>query len=259
MNNQTTTVKKIYDIIDNFAPFSTQDEYDNAGLLVGSEKCAVNKIAICLDITDEVVEEAHTHNADLIVSHHPVIFDPLMSLSPENPVYLMAKYGINAICAHTNLDMCKGGISDIMMDLMGFKSNEVLHIVHPASGIGYGKIVTLNTPISADELAEKAKNAFNVSCVRYNNITKQISRFALCSGAGTSEIYNAISKNCQAIITGDVKWSGFVDGTNYNVSVIDAGHFHTENIVCNLIKKLVENECPECYISTLSRDLCSYL
>ncbi len=254
-----TTVKKIYDSIDEFAPFSIQDSFDNSGLLVGNENDEVDKTAVCLDITNEVIEEAHTSGAQLIVSHHPVIFDPLKKLKSNNPVYLLAKYGISAICAHTNIDMCTGGISDIMLELLGFSSNETLDIIYPQINAGYGRIVDLSETVSVGELAKKAKKAFNVSCVRYNDIDTPVKRFAVCSGAGTSEIGVALAKNCQAIITGDIKWSGFVSGANCGICVIDAGHFHTENIVCGLLKKLVEKECSHCYVSPCSRDLCSYI
>ena len=228
------TVGDVYRLIDEFAPFSTQDKFDNAGLLVGSMEDEADRIEVCLDITRQAVEEATAKGAQLIVSHHPVIFHKLSALESCDPVYLLAKHGISAICAHTNVDMAKNGISDVMLELLGFKGEaRVLEPVH-SDGTGYGRIVELDIAAEAEELAQRCKKAFGCKVVRYYNSKKNIKVVGVCSGAGGSEehVAHAAKMGCDALITGDVKHSGFIEAANRGITLIDAGHFHTENIIC---------------------------
>lgn len=258
------TVRDIYKAINELSPFSTQDKFDNSGLLVGGMDKEVNKIAVCLDITKSIVEECAHTGVDLIVSHHPVIFDKLSSISDSSTVYELVKNEIAAICVHTPIDMAKGGISDIMFELMGFGSPadaEVLHVIHPDKNLGYGKIADLDFGISAQYLAETAKEAFNCTAVRFVDGEKTINRVAVCSGAGSDEIYTAINKGIDAIITGDVKWHAFVDAKNAGLTVVDAGHYHTEVIVCNYIQNYLTDKFPEAeiFIPINNEDVCLYI
>lgn len=257
-------VHDIYSKLNQLAPFNTQDDFDNSGLLVGSMDKQVNKIAVCLDITNAVIDECAGSDVDLIVSHHPVIFKKLSMVEPETPVYKLVRNDIAAICLHTPIDMAKGGISDIMYELMDFGSPsdaEVLHLIHKDKGLGYGKIAKLDFGISADYLAEAAKKAFNCTSVKYVDGGKTISTVAVCSGAGSDEIYTAIDKGVDAIITGDVKWHAFVDAKNAGLTVIDAGHYHTETIVCSYIINYLNEQFPdaEIFIPVSNGDVCKYI
>ena len=256
------TVADVYRAIDEYAPFETQDKFDNSGLLVGSMSSEVEGIEICLDITRQAVEEAAEKGAQLIVSHHPVIFNKLSSLENSNPVTLLAKYGINAICAHTNLDMAKGGISDIMLELLELGGEtRVLEPVH-SDGTGYGRIVELDFASDAAGLAQKCKSAFGCSVVRFYDSKNIIKTVGVCSGAGGSEdnVAHAAKMGCDALITGDVKHSGFIEAANRGISVIDAGHFHTENIVCGQLATMLERKFDiPIYVAESSVDIASYL
>lgn len=258
------TVRDVYDFLNGIAPFDTQDNFDNSGLLAGSMNKPVTRIAVCLDITSDIVEECARTDTDLIVSHHPVIFEKLNSVNEGTPIYELVRNGISAISLHTPIDMAKGGISDIMFELMGFGSPagaEVLHVIHKDKGIGYGKIAHLDFGISAQYLAETAKEAFNCNTVRFVDGGKTINSVAVCSGAGSSEVYTAIAKGVDAIITGDVKWSAFVDAKNAGITVVDAGHYHTETIVCGYIADLLTENFPEAeiFIPVNNEDICQYV
>ena len=258
------TVRDIYNKLDTLAPFSTQDNFDNSGLLVGSMDKQVSKIAVCLDITNEIIDECANLGADLIVSHHPVIFKKLSMVEPETPVYKLVRNDIAAICLHTPIDMAKGGISDIMYELMEFGSPsdaQVLHVIHKDKVLGYGKIARLDFGISADYLAEAAKKAFNCTSVKYVDGGRTIVSVAVCSGAGSDEIYTAIDKGVDAIITGDVKWHAFVDAKNAGLTVVDAGHYHTETIVCRYIADYLSENFPdaEIFIPINNGDVCKYI
>lgn len=257
-------IKEIYNYINTFAPFSTQDSFDNSGLLIENENAEITRAAVCLDITNAVIDEAHKEGAQLIISHHPVIFHKPSSLDPKSPVFRLVKFGLSAICIHTPIDMASGGISDMMYELMGFGSPEnapVLHTVHRDLKIGYGKIKTLEKPIEARELAQKAKEVFNCTSLRFVDGGKPIKTVAVCSGAGNDEVYTCIEKGVDALITGDIKWHGFVDAKNAGVTVIDAGHYNTEVIVCDaLLKRLSEHfKDVEFFIPTANRDCTEFI
>lgn len=257
----TVTVGDVYRFIDKLAPFATQDGFDNSGLLVGGMEATVSKIAVCLDITRKVAEEAAMRGAELIVSHHPLIFHKLSTVEIHNPINILIKNDINAICAHTNVDMAKGGISDMMLELLDIKGETtVLEPVHK-NGIGYGRIVKLDFAADAASLAAMCKKAFHCNTVRYYDSGRVIKTVGVCSGAGGSEddVANAAGKGCDALITGDVKHSGFIEAMNRGITVIDAGHFHTENIICGKLSAEIESALGvEAFICDNSKDIVSY-
>lgn len=256
------TVGDVYRFIDAYAPFATQDKFDNSGLLVGSMDAAADRIQVCLDITRQAVEEAAAKGAQLIVSHHPVIFHKLSALENCNPVTLLIKHGISAICAHTNVDMAKNGITDVMLELLDIRGDtRVLEPVH-SDGTGYGRIVELDFVADAEGLAQKCKKAFGCHVVRYYDSRKNIKTVGLCSGAGGSEdnVAHAAKMGCDALITGDVKHSGFVEAANRGITVIDAGHFHTENIICGQLAAMLDERFDAAvYVAESSLDLASYV
>ena len=255
------TVGDVYRFIDSTAPFCLQDGFDNSGLLVGSMNAKVTKIAICLDITKKTAEEAAMQGAELILSHHPVIFHKLSRVDVSNPINILIKNNINAVCAHTNLDMAKDGISDMMLELLDMKGETaVLEPVHK-NGMGYGRIVKLDFAADAASLAAMCKKAFNCHTVRYYDGGKVIKTVGVCSGVGGSEdnVANAAEKGCDALITGDVKHSGFMEAVNRGMTLIDAGHFHTENIICGKLAAELEAALGvEAFICENSKDVVSY-
>ncbi len=115
--------REIYKAIDEIAPFEVHASYDNPGFLVGDENADINFALVSLDITPEVINEAKAIGAQMIISHHPVIFRPLKNIHPENPVYGLMKNGLCAICAHTNLDCANGGVNDLLIRLVGVEGD----------------------------------------------------------------------------------------------------------------------------------------
>ncbi len=257
-------VRDIYNALNQIAPFDTQDKFDNSGLLTGSMNREVGKIAVCLDITNDIVEECAKSEVDLIVAHHPVIFHKLSAVAENTPVCGLVRNNIAAICIHTPIDMAEGGICDIMYELMGWgdpKGAEVLHVIHPDKNLGYGRIAELEFGISAQYLAETAKEAFNCTGVKYVDGGKTINKVAVCSGAGSDEVYTAIEKGLDALITGDVKWHAFVDAKIAGLTVVDAGHYHTETIICGQLLNYLTEKFPEAeiFIPINNEDVCSYV
>lgn len=230
------TVKDVYDFIDSFAPFSAQCEWDNSGIIVGETFKAVNKIAVVLDITPEAVKKAAAINADLIISHHPVIFRAVKSFTDSDPAFLLAKHGIAAICAHTSLDTAKGGVNDALAATLGFENAAPMTDCGEASMVRVAQIGETTGTELASLCAKKL-----ATCVRLADSGKAIKKVAFCGGAGADFMHNVCAAGCDAYITGDFSHHEFLDAKALGLTVIAAGHFETENpVVAVLAKRLKE-------------------
>lgn len=233
------TVKDILDYINTVSPLSCAEKHDNVGLLVGEPCGEVTGICTCLDITHSVIEEAVAKSASLIVSHHPVIFDPLKQVRSNSVVYELIRNGISAICVHTNFDMTEGGVNDALLELLGFERSEVLEVVHP-NGLGFGAVCNVNFGFTAKGLAEHCKKALDLAYVRYSSNSKdEIRRVAVCSGSGGSTLELAAKKGCEALITGDIKHNVWIDAQSLGVALIDAGHYGTERCSAHRLAMLL--------------------
>ena len=231
------TVKDIYDFIDSFAPFNAQCEWDNSGMIVGESFKTVNKIAVVLDITPEAVKAAAEMKADLIVSHHPVIFRAVKHFTDNDPAFLLAKHGIAAICAHTSLDIAKGGVNDALATALGFENTYALTESGEASMVRVAEI----NEISAESLAMLCTEKLSTG-VRLADCGNKIRKVALCGGAGADFIEEVKNAGCDAYITGDVSHHEFLDAKALGLTLIAAGHFETENpVVAVIAQKLKEN------------------
>lgn len=254
------TVREIYDYLNSIAPFNTA-VHDNVGLLTGGMDREVKRICTCLDITNPVIDEAVKEGADLIVSHHPVIFDPLRSIRPESPVYRLIHNDISAIAMHTNFDMAEGGVGDALLELLGFEAVDGdLEPVHP-NGLGFGSVCELDFAFTPKALAEHCKKALDLDGVRYTPIDREIRRVAVCSGAGGSNIWHAIDRGCDALITGDIKHNIWIDAINQNFVLIDAGHFGTEKCASHRLAALLSRRFAEITVFTAEHDTepCAYI
>lgn len=230
MEGKMNLVSEIYSYIDSFAPFSTQEKWDNSGLLTGSMNKKVSKVLVTLDITNEVADEAAEIGAELIIAHHPVIFKPLYSLSENEPSCKLLKSGISAICVHTPYDVAEGGMSDILMNLVGFEKSEGILEIQRNKSYGFGTIGVASQEYQVDELAKKLKNVLGCTVVRYTDGGKPIKKAAFCTGSGGNLIEAALNQGADAYITSEVKHDQWLLAKQRGISVFDCGHFHTENI-----------------------------
>ncbi len=232
----TATVNEIYNIIDEFAPFSSQCEWDNSGLLVGSGKCEVQKIVVVLDITPEAVEQAHSLGADLIVSHHPIIFSPLKYISAQSVPYMLASRNICALCSHTPLDKAVGGVNDALSAALDLNAYPLFTEGEEAM-LRVAEIKEISGEALANTVAEKLNTA--VSLI---DSGKKICRIAICGGAGGDFIPDVISGGCDAYITGEVKHNHYLEAAQGGLTLIEAGHFETENPVTNVLADLIREK-----------------
>lgn len=221
------TVGKVYDFLDSIAPFGLQQSYDNSGICAGSRDIEVSRVLTALDITHKVVDEAESLGCELIISHHPVIFRPIRVASLENPAVRIAALGKAAICAHTSFDSAEGGMNDLLAAKLGLKTLEPLGF---DEGKPMGYVCETSESYTTEQLAALCKEKLGCTVVRYTPGSGSITRVGICSGSGGSLLNTAKAKGCGALITGDCKHSDFVSARNEKFCLIDAGHFHTENI-----------------------------
>ena len=231
-------VKDIYNYIDSIAPFDTQMDFDNAGLLVGRGSASVDKILVALDVTHEVIREAAQLGAQLIVAHHPVIFSPLKSVTDGDvigeKVLLLAQQGIAAICAHTNLDAAQGGVNELLAETLGLTGLEQLHqdsVDGQGRPYGIGRVGVLERDLSAAEFAAYVKDRLNAAGVRYVDAGRPVRRVAVGGGSCGSMLHDAVAAGCDTFVTADVKYDVFLEAKALGINLLDAGHFATEDVV----------------------------
>lgn len=244
------TVGAVYEYLDKKAPFHLQMDFDNAGFLVGRKGAEVAKTLVSLDITEEVVEEAERIGAELIVSHHPVIFHPARSVTDETVtgrvVMGLLDGGIAAICAHTNLDAVAEGVNDALAKALGLSevsqlSQDGVDEQGRPYGIGRVGLVTEQTP---EQFAAVVKRALGAGGVRYVDGGRPVRRVAVGGGACGGMVGDALARGCDTFVTSDVKYDVFLEAKAQGLTLIDAGHYPTENVVCPVLTRWLKEGFP---------------
>ena len=230
-------VSDIYSFIDSIAPYDTQAEFDNSGYMIGSRDAEVNRILVALDLTLDVLEEAKQNNADLIITHHPVIFQPLHSVMSDTVVFDTIKSGISVISAHTNLDIAENGVNATLIKTLGFNN------YRNSESDTFLKIAEIE-PMSSDELVKLVSEKLKAT-VQFNSVKKTVKTVGFCSGAGSFCLYESIREGADAFITGEAKYNMFSDADESGVLLIAAGHFETENIIVPVLADLLRRQFPE--------------
>lgn len=234
------TVNDIYTYLDEKYDFSTALSYDNSGHLVGSLQNTVTGIVVCLDCTDETVTQAVDCGANLIVSHHPVIFDPLKSVTDSSVVYRLIRNDISVISVHTNLDQADGGINEVLANTIGLENIEK---VSDSEGFVY-RIGETDEPIDADTFAKSVSDKLGLP-VKYVGENTHIKRVAVCSGSGGSMLLEVANTGVDAYVTADVKHDVFLDAHSIGMVLLDAGHFNTEDIIVEPLANELSYAFPE--------------
>lgn len=242
MNN----ISEIYDYIDNIAPFSTQSGWDNSGLIVGSLKKRVNKVLVTLDITGEVADEAAEIGAELVISHHPVIFHPLKKLCEDEPSFKLLKNGLSAICVHTPWDMADGGMNDVIINMLEFKKTEgVLEVERGGENpLGFGAFCETDREYTPSEMALKLRDALGCAQLKYNNTEMPLKKLAVCTGSGGNLIEKAAEMGADGYITSEVKHDQWLTARRLGIAVFDCGHYHTENPGMKTLCRMLAAEFP---------------
>lgn len=243
------TVQDIASVIEEFAPLPLQEDYDNAGLQVGFRDRHVSAVMLCLDVTDEVLEEAIRRKCDMIVSHHPLIFRGLKNLTGADDTQRIAiralEAGVAIYSAHTNLDSTWNGVSHEMAHMLGVTGIEVLspRAGDPRAGLG---VIGDIEPTPKLEFLRKVKEKFGVKALRYSTQSPAlvIKRVALCGGSGASLIREAIRTGADLYVTGDVKYHDF---TTYGLDMViaDIGHYESELCSMRIFSRIIRQQYPD--------------
>lgn len=253
-------VKEICDYFDEKAPFYMKFDFDNIGLLVGSYDAAVTHVLVALDITDEVIDEAIENGAQLIVSHHPIIFEALKRVTEDDikgrKIIKMLKNGISAVCLHTNMDSAQGGVNDALMTALGAKVTGLLdpHGIH-SDGKSYGisRVGVLDEAMELDEFLVSIKFSLSANGLRYVSGGKKVKKIACCGGAGAGDMLKAIAAGCDTYVTADLKYDHFLNAADLGLNLIDADHFCTENVVVPVMADMLNSKFPELDIKVSQR------
>ena len=246
-----TTVGDILSYLETLAPRSMKMDWDNVGLLCGGRNRPVTKVLVALDPFEGVCQEAAQWGAELIVTHHPLIFSPLKAVTDETSigraVQLLCRSGISAINAHTNLDCAPGGVNDCLAQILGLGN---VQVIAPAGVDEHGRewgLLRQGTVEmqSLSAFLSNVKRALGCEGLRYVDGGKPVHRVAVGGGACASELKDAVNAGCDTFVTADVKYNQFWDAHDLGLNLIDAGHFATENPVTALLAEKIAAFFPE--------------
>lgn len=257
------TTADVLNFMDLIAPRYMLEEWDNAGLLCGRRDKPMRKILLALDPFRNVCEEAIEIGADLIISHHPLIFkDQLMSINDDTEIgrCLMAliKHDICAVNAHTNLDKAPGGVNDTLAEILGLEN---IRVINPegtdADGRPYGLLRYGNIPRqSLSIFLAHVKNTLNADGLRYVDSGRPVQCVAVGGGSCAEGMYEAFIAGCDTLVTADIKYNQFRNALDLGLNIIDAGHFQTENPTIPVLARKLQAQFPniEVVLSENHRD-----
>ena len=246
-----TTVGDILKYIETLAPRSMKMDWDNVGLLCGSKATPVTKVLVALDPFEGVCREAAQWGAQLIVTHHPLIFQAPKSITDETSVgrsiLKLCASGISAINAHTNLDCAPGGVNDVLARKLALVK---VQVIDPSgtdeNGNEWGLLRMGEVPEQPlDAFLNRVKTLLGCEGLRYVDGGKSVRKVAVGGGSCAGEMLDALRAGCDTFVTADVKYNQFWDARDLRINLIDAGHFATENPVVSVLAEKIAGAFPE--------------
>ena len=252
-----TTVADIIHTLEAFAPLELAYDWDNSGLQVGSRKTPVTKVMVALDPFEGAVREAVRWGAQMVVTHHPLLFKPVQSITDETSqgrvIQLLLENHMSLWSGHTNVDVAPGGVNDTLAQALGLRD---IHPVAPENLLRVG--IVEEQPLSS--FLSTVKNALHCPGLRYSDSGKICRKIAVGGGACAGELEQAIGAGCDTFVTADVKYNQFWNSFDVGMNLIDAGHYWTENPVCNVLADQIRAQFPhlEVKISETHRDCMNF-
>lgn len=236
------TVREFYKALCAIVPRELGCDWDKDGMCVCPEPDReLRRVLVALDATAAVVDKAVSEGYDVVFSHHPMLWDGLKTVDADDcvgaKVIKLCKSGVAAIAFHTRIDAAEGGVNDILAGLVGLENVEI------AGDDGIMRVGTLSAPMSAAEFAAKVKDALGCAAVVCSDAGLEVHRVAVVGGSGKSEIGTAIAAGADTFLTGELSYSQLSEPCGINLLM--AGHFRTENPVCERLCALVAKACPD--------------
>ncbi len=234
--------------LETLSPCFYAESWDNVGLLIGSRKKQVSKIYVAVDATDEVVEEAILMEADMIVTHHPLIFSAMKKITTDDfigrRIVKMMKNEISYYAMHTNFDVTH--MADLAADRIGLTARSVLDVTYEGETgkAGIGKAGLLPEEMTVSQVAELVKSQFGLEQVKiFGEPLRKVQTAGICPGSGKSVIDYAVKSGVEVLITGDIDHHEGIDAMAKGLTIIDAGHYGLEHIFVPYVVKYLEEEC----------------
>ena len=246
--------KKVIELLEKQSPKSYACDWDNVGLLVGREDKEIQKIYIALDATDEAIEEAIANGADMLLTHHPMIFKGMKRVTQEDfigrRIIRLIQNDMVYYAMHTNFDVM--GMADLAADYLGISDTRVLEItsVSETGEEGIGRYGSLKKEMTVRECCEEVKQAFSLENVKvFGDLERKVKTAAISPGSGKSVISNALQAGVDVLITGDIDHHEGLDAVAQNMTVIDAGHYGVEHIFIPYMEQYLKREAKELEIA----------
>ena len=247
--------KEIIQVIEATYPRNAALDFDNVGLLAGRSEKEVNRVYLALDATDEIITRAVEAGADMLVTHHPLIFSPLKKVTDEDfvsrRVMRLIQNDISYYAMHTNYDVL--GMAELAEKILDIRDTQVLDVTG-ADGEreeGIGRIVRLEREMSLEECCVYVKHKLNLGSIKvFGDMNRRVRTLAVSPGSGKSAIKPAIQKGADVLVTGDIGHHDGIDAVEQGLAVIDAGHYGTEYIFIDDMKRFFAQKLPGLEVET---------
>lgn len=245
-----TTIQDILDFLQTIAPSYMKEDWDNVGLNCGRTDKVVNTVLVALDPFEDVCREAKDVGADLLLTHHALLWQPGFitdqTQQGRNALFLIEN-GIACINAHTNLDCAPGGVNDTLASLLGLENIQVISPAGlDANGAPWGLLRMGSVPSQhLDAFLSHVKEVLGCEGLRFVDGGKPVHQVAVGGGSCAAAISEVLASGCDTFVTADIKYNQFWDAHNLGLNLIDAGHFHTENPVCHVLAEKLQQAFPE--------------
>jgi dinuclear metal center YbgI/SA1388 family protein len=243
-------IKEVLSALERFAPLPLQESWDNAGLQVGLTETEVSGALLCLDVNEKMVDEAIRKGCNLIVSHHPLLFRGLKTISDltdvQRTVIKAIQQGIAVISMHTNMDNAKGGVNFRIAQKLGL--TDVLFFASKlvdGQEAGSGVIGSFAEAMAADDFVLAVKKAFDVECAMCNELLRRpIKKVAICGGAGDFLLDEALKAGADAFITGEMHYHQYF-GYEQRIQICVIGHYQSEQYTAEVFEEIINKACPD--------------
>ena len=233
-------VRELTEQIDEIAPFSTSEDWDNTGLLIGDPEQELDTVIMAVDCTPKVLNLAREQGAGAVVVHHPLIFHPVKQVTADQMPFRLIESGIALIACHTNLDKAPGGVDDSLARLAGLRDCVCL------DEEGFGRVGSPDFTCTAGELARRMKDRLPNAPVRlYGDPDREIQTLASLCGSGDHDLEAALAAGADCILTGEMKFSTVMDALRADLPVILLGHGESERPGIISLQSMRAARCPD--------------